>query len=357
MNDCKLRNQYGELLDPTQPLPVDSAGAKQLSVKSETITYKGKVATGAVAMFTTEQRSIVGLDGDRVASHWLLEKNKVYETYSQKQSKGSNWVLSLVETAGSAEIVVYDASKDLESMFEGTTTLVKRFVLRAEDNKGKVLYGWVFGVAVSGSTYTLDIVNNRLSETRNWVGDTTAFDHTNVVKVEVYRYQSSLAFGTGTAFTEEVVCPREFSKSFKSQIEFAEGLEDGQYFVDYARGLVMGKRADTTASEAITYNTYSDISSGGSSGGASSSKRTIAHATVAIGAGATALSATSLPVYTVSMQNKSTNDSVYIGATGVDSTTGHEIVAGGAIGLENVDLADVFVNGTAANVVKLLYTY
>jgi hypothetical protein len=85
------------------------------------------------------------------------------------------------------------------------------------------------------------------------VGTLASFDNTSLAKVEIYRYQSSLAFGTGTTFTEEVGFPQEYTKDWRGQIEYASSLSNGQFFVDYQRGRLIGKRADTTASETVTY--------------------------------------------------------------------------------------------------------
>lgn len=263
-NDAKLRNQYGETQDPTQPLVVDSVEAQQVQSISETITYNGKAAAGAISINSTGFKSIVSAIGDRVGSYWGLDKNKVYEAVADGDpNKGDHWLLSLVETNGSAAFVVYDPTINLENAFESTTGTVKRFVAKLTDKAGNVLYGWILGVAASSGNYTFDICNNRLTETRNWVGTLDSFDSTALQKVEIFNYSSSLTFGTGTTATEEVACPREYSKSKKAQIDYAiRYLSNGQYIVDYQRGWVIVKKADTTASETITYNVWVSTASG-----------------------------------------------------------------------------------------------
>lgn len=263
MSDERLRNHLGETVDQTQPVPVVAAEGLQLSSKSPTLTYTGKAAAGAVSSAMVGWAPIYGLDG-RVGSYWGLEKNKVYEAYVdgspynvKQQRAGETPALfqAVTETASSADITIYDPNLDLEAMFEGLTTTVKRFVAKVTDTAGNSLYGWIFGVAGSSNVYTLDVVNNRLTETQSWVGALAGFDNTSLQKIEIFRYNSSISFGTGTCFTEEVACPREFSKNRRAQIDYAErSLSNGQYFVDYARGEITGKRADTTASETVTLN-------------------------------------------------------------------------------------------------------
>lgn len=262
----KLRNQYNETLDPTQPLPTDSVEAQKVTSVSETITYNGKAAAGAITINSTAQKAIVSVEGDQVASHWELEKNKVYEALVDSQAKvGAPRLQAVTETNGSADITVYDDAKDLEALFESATTTVKRFVAKVTDKDGNSLYGWIFGVAASSNVYTIDVVNNRLTETQNWVGTLGNFDNTSLQKVEIYRYNSPISFGTGTTLTEEVQCPREYSKSWEQVLNYAiRNLSNGQYFVDYMRGRIVGKKADATASETITYKVW--VSTATSSG-------------------------------------------------------------------------------------------
>ena len=262
-NGTLVRNQYSETVDPTQPFPIDSVEAQQLVSTSETLTYNGKAAAAAITVNATETKAIVSIEGDQVASYWGLEKNKVYTAYFEGKKNDSWWLQSVTETAGSADFVVYDPNKDLESLFESLTTTVKRFVAKLTDTSGNVLYGWVFGVAEATDVYTFTVANDRVTETQDWVGTLASFTHTSLEKVEIFKYRSSLTFGTGTTLTEEVICPVEYSKNWQKPLEYAESLTNGQYFVDYMRGRIIGKKADATASETITYNIWSAIASGG----------------------------------------------------------------------------------------------
>lgn len=270
MDTGKLRNQYDETVDPTQPVPVDTVEAQRKVAISETLTYNGKAAAGAVTINSVAQKAIVSVEGDQVASYWGLEKNKMYEAKADFMAKaGEPRLMSVTETNGSAAVVIMDPDKDLELLLESLTTTVKRYVIRVKDTTGATLYGWIFGVAKSTNTYTIDVVNNRLTETQNWVGTLADFTHTSLAKVEIFRYNSSLTFGTGTTLTEEVESPREYSKSWFSILKYAsEKLTNGQYFVDYMRGRIIGKKADNTASETVSYNVWSNTSTAVTSAGA-----------------------------------------------------------------------------------------
>lgn len=262
----RLRSAHGDTIDPRQPLPVDTVEAQETSSVAPTLTYNGKAAAGAISIASVALKPIIENLGSRVGSYWGDIQNKVYSAYADKNpKKTTSWLLSVTETATAAAITIYDPNKNLEEMFESLTGTVKRFVVKVYDKSGGTLYGWVMGVSVSSNVYTFSIMNNRLTETQSWVGTLGDFDNTSLEKVEIYFYNSSVAFGTGTCFTEEVGCPKEYSKNRELQLTYAETLANGQYFIDYMRGELIGVKADATASEVVTYNVWSSTV-GGSSG-------------------------------------------------------------------------------------------
>lgn len=263
LNGYRLRSSHGDTIDPRQPLPTDSVKAQEVVSVSPTITYNGKASAGAISINSLTFKPISSIEGDQVASYWGNEENKVYSAFADgNPKKGTSWLTSVTETASSAAITIYDPDKNLEEMFESVTGTVKRFVCKVYDKTGGTLYGWVRGISVSGSVYTFEIMNNRLTETQSWVGTLSAFDNANLEKVEIYHYNTSLTFSTGTTFTEEVGCPKEYSKSWEKVLEYAQTLSNGQYFVDYMRARVVGVKADTTAIETVTYNIRSSTSTG-----------------------------------------------------------------------------------------------
>jgi len=269
MEGYRLRSKHGETLDGQLPLQTDGVEAQETSSVSPTLTYTGKAAAGAVSIASVALKPIIEDLGSRVASYWDNEQNKVYSAFADGNvKKEDSWITSVTETATAAAITIYDPNKNLEEMFESVTGTVKRFVVKVYDTTGGTLYGWVRGVSVASNLYTFEIMNNRLSETQSWVGTLGSFDNTSLEKVEIYFYNSSVAFGTGTCFTEEVKCPKEYSKNRELQLKYAETLSNGQYFWDYWRGEAIGVKADATASETVTYNVWSSTA-GGSVGPAS----------------------------------------------------------------------------------------
>lgn len=246
----------GEAIGPRTPMPVDSVEAQEMVSQSETLTYTvSKDAAGAFIEHGTTFSPIYNHLNDRVGSYWGIDDNKVYSTVT---------VDALTETAGSADVTITDPNNNLENLFETTegSSLVKRYVLKVTDYNGSVLYGFIGGVAAATNAYTFTIFNDRVGETaQNWVGTLANFDLTTGAKLEIYTYQSSLSFGTGTTLTEEVEIPKEYTRKWMQLFlgktynvnRAADSLSNGQFFVDYYRGLIIGKKADGTNSETITY--------------------------------------------------------------------------------------------------------
>lgn len=266
MEGYRLRNSHGETLDPRQPLVVDNLMSRELTGVSPTITYNGKAAAGALTLNALPYKPVMSVLGDQVASYWGKLENRVYMNYVESEPKQDKtaWLLTVTETNGSAAVTIYNSTQNLEEMFESANGTVKRFVIKVTDKTGHSLYGWIRGVSVATNVYTFEVFNNRSSESnQNWVGTLASFDNTALEKVEIFRYNSSLVFATGTTLTEEVDCPKEYSKSWDGVMKYAETLSNGQYFVDYMRGRVVGVKADTTASETVNYN----ISAGGGGDG------------------------------------------------------------------------------------------
>lgn len=271
MEGYRLRSAHGDTIDPRQPLPVDSVEAQAVESVTPTITYNGKAAAGAVSVNSLTYKPIISIEGDQVASYWGEEQNKVYEAFNTtNKKKGAHWLTSFTETATAAAIVIYDPDHNLENMFESVTGTTKRYIVKAIDTTGHVLYGWIRGVSVSGNLYTFEVFNTKTTEAaQSWVGNTTDFVQTSLEKIEIYHFNSSLTFNTGTILTEEVACPKEYSKNWENPILFANSLSNGQYFVDYMRARIIGKKAATTASETVTYNIWSSTT--GTTGGAAGS--------------------------------------------------------------------------------------
>jgi hypothetical protein len=354
MEGYRLRSSHGDTVDPRQPFPVDTVEAQETVSETSTITYNGKAAAGAITINALPFKPIISVAGDQVASYWGLEENKVYTAFSETSPKrGSSFVRAVVETATAATVTIFDPDKNLEEMFESVTGTVKRFVLKVTDKSGGSLYGWVMGVAVTANLYTLDIYNARLAETQSWVGTLTSFDNTAIEKVEIFHYNSSLVFNTGTILIEEVDCPKEYSKSWEQVMRYAETLANGQYFVDYMRGRIVGVKAATTATETATYNVWSSTSSGAGAGGTSfttspSAPTVLTGGTKAVTTSGTALAlGTTLATKSIYIRAKLANTgNVYVGDSAVDATTSQQIVlaAGDSVTIDIADRATVYVD-------------
>lgn len=293
MEYTELRTKNNESYDTTLPFPVDTTEAQETVSVSPTLTYTGKAAAGGISMSSTAFKPIIGALGSRVGSYWGESKNLVYSAFADgNNKKASNILTSVTETAASAALTIYDPNQNLEVMFESVTGTVKRFIAKVYDKNGGTLYGWIRGISVSSNVYTFEIFNARKVESgQSWVGTLGNFDNTQLEKVEIYHYNSSVAFdsvviNSGTTFLEEVGCPKEYSNDLAAQLKYAETLSNGQFFIDYQRGNFIGKRADAlVSSEAITYNIWSSTS-GGSSGSPSSN---VAVTSIVPGTGATNL--------------------------------------------------------------------
>jgi len=242
-----LTDERDQPLGLLRPLSVDTIDSAESVSQSSTLTYNGKAAAGAISMCALPYRNVLNPTGTKHGSHWEDPENLVYS------SNFGDGLSAVVETATAATCTIVDPNNNLELMFESATTTVKRYVLKVTDTTGASLYGWIFGVAATGNSYVFDITNNRVSETQSWVGTLASFTHTSLSKVEIFKYESSLSFGTGTTFTEEVQPPVKEGVTWKEALEAATSLSNGQFFTDYKNGLLIGKRADTTASETVTY--------------------------------------------------------------------------------------------------------
>ena len=73
-----------------------------------------------------------------------------------------------------------------------------------------------------------------------------------------------------------------------------------------------------------------------------------------VAATATALSATAEPIKSVTIENVSTNDVVYIGDADVTILNGYALRAGATVSLDIDDLNKVYHIGTAGNVITYI---
>lgn len=237
---------------PQFPQPIaDTTQSSDISaVSGETVTFLSSAAAGSTGINALAKGPIMNVEGDRVGSYWDNRKdNLVYEaTHEQGNFR------TVVETALSAVVTIFDDGRNLEQLFETVTgsTLVKRFVIKVTDEANNKLYGWVTNIAVASNVYTIDVFDTRLAEAaQSWVGTLAAFDNTALKKVEIFKYSSSLAWTTGTVLTEEV--GYTYQREHGSDIDFISSLSNGQYAVDYMRGRLLFKKATTGTSDTLAY--------------------------------------------------------------------------------------------------------
>lgn len=192
----------GKVVSPTRPLPTEdvSNATNRETVSAETVTFVGKAAAGSRGINALDKRPILNYAGDKVGSYWGQNKNKVWRT--DGKTNGDGRVDSATETAGSADVVITTTANDLELLFEDAST--SRYVLRITDNTGASLYGWIGGIAESTDAYTFSIYSESGLSNQDWVGILADFDNTNIIVAEIYSYETSFVWTTGTVLTQEV---------------------------------------------------------------------------------------------------------------------------------------------------------
>jgi|TARA_Y100000034_G_scaffold132182_2_gene194562 hypothetical protein len=254
-----LTRPGGKEISAQLPLPVDDVtqSSDRVAVAAETITFTCAAAQSGRGVVSTDKAPILNLNGDKVGSYWDKQANLVY-TVSDTDLIGA-----LVETAGSAEAVITDTANNLELMFETPTAASARYILKAIDDGGNVLYGWIKLVAASSNAYTFDIYDTAAMADQDWVGTLGSFDHTAIRRIEIYSNESSFVWGTGTVLTTEV----EYNEEKDAQ-EFINGLADGEFAINYRAGTILYRKATAGTSDTCTYNTMAVATVAVSGGGA-----------------------------------------------------------------------------------------
>ncbi len=264
----------GKAISNQLPLQVDdvSQANDRIAVAAETVTFNSAGAASSTGRNALDKAPIMNLVGDKVGSFWGEAKNKVME-FTNTGKFGT-----LTETATLASIVITDLVNNLEILFE-TTTGSRRYILRAEDAQGDVLYGWIGNVTVSGNDYTIPVHNAITSGAQSWIGTLANFE--TVQRVGIYAYESSFVWGTGTVLTEEVGFDEEAVFEAAGLKRYFDSLSTGQYGLNYRTGAIYFKKATTGTSDTATYNSTASASVSISSSGGSATKVDDAAFTVA----------------------------------------------------------------------------
>ena len=237
----------GKLVQSSNPLPTNdvSQASDTTAIPGETVTFVGKNAIGATGVISLDKKPILNQIKDKVGSYWGRNKNKSWKTDGDDTKAGV--AVSVTETAGSADAVIRTAGFDLEKLFESSGT--GRFVLRVYDDGGGSLYGWIGGIAASGGTYTFDVYSEAGLSNQDWVGTLADFDGTPR-NAEIYSYESSFAWVTGTVLTKEVGY-----NPILDDIHTIKTLNNGEYAIDYGNSRILYRRAQTGATDTCNYTT------------------------------------------------------------------------------------------------------
>ena len=255
MKDSIANN--GKIVSPTNRFPVQNivSGDKE-SISGETVTLNGKTAAGGIVTFDFDKNNILALGGSVSGSYWGKDENKMWDTTKVPGGKGSK-VTALTKTPTAADITIVDLNNNLENLFESATTA--RYILRVGDTSGNSLYGWIEAIAATSGTYVIDIYNTVGLGAQSWVGDLTAFTHTSLAKAEIFKYSSTVVWGSASIFSKEVNYVYGQSES-----EFANKMSNGEYAIDYENGKGIGRRITTGATETVSYDYFTQSTTVGS---------------------------------------------------------------------------------------------
>lgn len=304
----------------------------------ELVSKTVAISTGAHVIDATARTVIIELPrspildkyGAFIGSFWGASQNKQYEAPAQ----------AVVETDAAAAFAIYDATINLENIFEGTGN--GRYMAELIDGDGNRLYGWIGGVTTAGSVYTFSVFNGLTLATQSWFqGDATGFAATNGVTAKIYRYSTSVTWSSADTFTEEVPYhdPEDYSAYGYTEFRMLNSLTNGQYAVDYKRGRIFARKANADDTEVITYRTYGDAVL----------TPNILTISTTVGAGAVRLTATANTIAkTAVIQSPFANTAnIQIGTSTVDAateTTGIVLAPGNSMSVENVDLNTLYMD-------------
>ncbi len=232
------------------PLQVDDVtqASDRISVPTETVTFDSATAANSRGVVSLDKAPILGFTGDGVGSFWDQKKNRVYEVANSDQ------IGTLTETATSATVIITDLSKNLDQFFD-TPSATLRYVLKATDTSGGVLYGYIGAIATSSSQYTIDIYDTAAMATQSWVGTLADFDGT-ATRIEIFRNTTSLAWVTGTILLRE----KALNELLTEEAIFDNLDTAGDYAINYRTGAIYYRKATTGTSDTLTYDTMASSS-------------------------------------------------------------------------------------------------
>ena len=301
-----LTRKGGQPITNQLPLQVDDVNqaSDRISISAETVTFASAAAAAAPGVNALDRGPILNLTGDKVGSYWGEAQNLMM-TY---QNQAGTLLGAVTETAASASIVITDVNNALDTLYE-TTSGNRRYIIKLIDVEGDVLYGWIGNITVSGNAYTIPAHDLVTSGAQSWVG--TLADFTTVQRVEIYSYQSSFVWVTGTVLLREVALDEEMVQTAEGQRKYYASLSNGDYGINYRTGAIYFKKATTGTSDTCNYDTIASPSISVTSSGATSTLVDDAAFTVA----------TSIVTPVGYLADETTPDSVDEGDTGAARMT------------------------------------
>lgn len=271
-----LTDEQGQAVRPNRPLPTRDSGKSTdaVTISGETVTFVTGAAgfTGTVGL---DKAPVMNRLGDKIGSYWRSQDNLVdgtaYPLYQSQNNSLRPRVTALTETATAADITIYNENVNMEQLFE-TPSGTREYVLVVRDRSGNQIYGWIDVVATSGDEYVLDIYDAPTSGAQTWSGTAVGtFDNTENLTYEIFEYNTSFLWNTGTVLTTEVA--HDCGRSNEDQLR---GLANGEFFIDYWNGVIGYKKATTGTSDTADYKTRAEtavsVTSSGA-GGATAAKQ------------------------------------------------------------------------------------
>jgi len=125
------------------------------------------------------------LDDREIA--WLLSSALCERTavHDDNNAGATYYQAGTVLTNGSATMGIADTDTNLETAYEDATGDCS-YLIRAADEAGKFVWGFIRGIATVGNNYTLDIYTTIGGGTQNWNGDQGTFDITDAVTWDIW---------------------------------------------------------------------------------------------------------------------------------------------------------------------------
>lgn len=138
-----------------------------------------------VARYLAEFNYANDLDDREIA--WLLSSALCERTASHDDNdSGASYLQGSTSlTNGSATLGITDTDTDLEATYEDDTG-DSSYLVRAADEAGKFVWGFIRVVAKATNEYTLDIYDDISGSNQNWNGDQGTFDITDAVTWDIW---------------------------------------------------------------------------------------------------------------------------------------------------------------------------